>query len=250
MTARRAILSRDGQLSIGASTFSGNTTRGTSGAILVASVEPTVPSTLIVSDSTVTGNVGDSDGDDSGNIGGIAISAFPGHDVTVEMQNNLVFGNLDLGAVVFPDVHVFGAGIVSHGFNLVGRNPGMETWFPAGQPNANSDYVGTNASPLTALLSLLEDWGGPTPVHLPVVAPGNLALDHGDCFSDGWDQRGYGDPETGVRAVDVPSLPNGSGSDGCDIGAAEAGAAELLELPFADGFEDGTTGRWTSSIEN
>ena len=50
--------------------------------------------------------------------------------------------------------------------------------------------------------------------------------------------------------MDDPLFPNGPSSDGCDIGAAEAGAGEFLDLPFADGFEDGTTGRWTSSIEN
>ena len=245
-----AILARDSTLSVRASTISGNSTRGSSGGILVASVDGEAPDTFLLSDSTVFGNVGDSDGDDSGNVGGIAISAFPGDEVTVEMQNNLVLGNVDSGATVLPDLFIFGAGITSHGFNLVGRNPTIETWFPAGQPNVNLDYVGTNAQPLSAQISPLADWGGPTPVHLPLALPGNLALDRGNCLSDGWDQRGYGNPTTGLRTVDDPLFPNGPGSDGCDIGAAEAGAGELLDLPFADGFEDGTTGRWTSSIEN
>lgn len=245
-----AIHSRDGVLTIRASTFSANASRGAAGAILVSSIEPETPDTLLLSDSTIFGNAGDTDADDLGNVGGVAISAFPGHAITVEFQNNLIAGNVDSGAVSLPDVYVSGAGITSHGFNLIGRNPNMAFWFPAGLPNANGDYVGTDAQPAIPQISPLADWGGPTPVHLPLLVPGNLALDRGDCYSDGWDQRGYGNPQTGLRAVDDPLFPNGPDSDGCDIGAAEAGAAEFFDLPFADGFEDGTTGRWTSSVEN
>lgn len=245
-----AILARDGSLVVRSSTFSGNTTRGSGGALLVLSEDATIPDSFTLDDSTVVGNVGDSDGDDVGNVGGIAIAAFPGHSFAVEMQNNLVAGNTDSGASIFPDVLVSGTGITSNGFNLIGKNPGMTSWFPTGLPNVNFDYVGTVAAPLTAALTPLADWGGPTPVHLPLLTPGNLAVDRGDCAVDAADQRGFVNAATGLRPYDDPLAPNGAGSDGCDIGAAEAGATAASDLPFADGFESGTTGNWSSSVGN
>ncbi len=85
-------------------------------------------------------------------------------------------------------------------------------------------------------------------MRLPIVASGSLVVDRGLCWFDSFDQRGYVDPGTGLRAVDDPSIPNQPGSDGCDIGAAEAGAvAPSTGLPFVDGFEDGTTSNWSAT---
>ena len=47
------------------------------------------------------------------------------------------------------------------------------------------------------------------------------------------------------RIVDIGALPNGPGSDGCDIGAVERGANAATALAlFDDGFESGTTLAW------
>ena len=245
------VSARDSTLTIRTSTFSGNSTFGSGGAILVFSKEPELPDSFTLTDSTIWDNVGDGDGDDLGNVGGVALAAVPGHLFTAVLQNNLIARNVDGGATVLPDIYASGVGLTTNGFNLIGKNPSMTTWFPTGAPNANGDYVGTLASPVTASLTQLDYYGGLyTPIHLPQPTPGNLAIDRGNCFVDGYDQRGFGNPATHLRAVDNPLFPNAPGGDACDIGAAEAGAVEFLDLPFADGFEDGTTGHWSSTIAN
>jgi hypothetical protein len=244
-----AISSYDSSLQVRTSTFVGNYTFGSGGAILVFSADPATPDLFELSDSTLVENVGDGDGDDVGNVGGVAIAAVPGDPLTAELQNNLIADNVDAGSTLWPDIYISGAGITTQGFNLIGSNPGVETWFPAGNPNANGDYVGTPGSPLSPHLSPLDDYGGPTPVRLPIVMSGGLVVDRGLCWFDNSDQRGYVDPGTGLRAVDDPAIPNQPGSDGCDIGAAEAGAVapSTTGLPFVDGFEDGTTSNWSAT---
>jgi CSLREA domain-containing protein len=244
-----AISSYDSSLQVRTSTFLGNYTLGAGGAILVFSADPATPDLFRLSDSTLVENVGDGDGDDVGNVGGVAIAAIPGDPLTAEVQNNLIADNVDAGSTLLPDIYISGAGITTQGFNLIGSNPGVETWFPAGNPNANGDYVGTPGSPLSPSLSAFDYWGGPTPVRLPIVVSGGLVVDRGLCWFDNFDQRGYVDPGTGLRAVDDPAIPNQPGSDGCDIGAAEAGAVAppTTGLPFVDGFEDGTTSHWSAT---
>ena len=122
---------------------------------------------------------------------------------------------------------------ISQGFNLIGKNNGAETSFPAGNPNANNDRVGTSASPLDPKLdpNRLQNNGGPTPTI--ALLPDSPAIDKGT--SNGLtgqlteDQRGTGF----ARTVDGPAKPNGNGGDGTDIGAFElqtAGPAVLANI--------------------
>ena len=46
-----------------------------------------------------------------------------------------------------PDVDGNTNSFISAGFNLIGKNDGAAVSFPAGNPNANNDIVGTAASP-------------------------------------------------------------------------------------------------------
>jgi hypothetical protein len=241
-----ALLAIDSTTTVRTSTFVSNATRGSGGGILVASAESAIPDLFVMTDSTVIGNLGDTDGDDVGNIGGLAMSALPGDPFAVELQNNLIAGNQDAGATHLPDVFIGGAGITSLGFNLIATNPSMAAWFPTGNPNANGDYVGTLAAPLLPAMSPVGPFGGPTPVSLPLAGPGSLVIDRGKCAFPGADQRGYVDAATGSRPVDDPFNPTPAGGDHCDIGAAESGAVPPPDLPFLDGFEDGTTSRWSS----
>lgn len=242
-----AIMVLDSTVAIRTSTITGNSTAGSGGGVLAFSVDPTIPDSLVVTDSTVVDNAGDTDGDDLGNGGGLAMAALPGDPAALEVQNSLFAGNDDLGSTVLPDLFVSGVGVTTHGYNLVATNPNMGSWFPVGNPNANGDYVGTLASPLVPALAALADFGGPTPVRLPVPGAGSLVIDRGLCALAGSDQRGYVDATTGSRPVDDPLNPAPAGGDHCDIGAAESGAVAPPELPFLDGFEDGTTSRWSST---
>jgi CSLREA domain-containing protein len=243
-----AIFAQDSTVAVRTSTITGNSTAGSGGAVLAFSAESSVPDLLVITDSTLVGNFGDTDGDDLGNVGGVAMAAIPGDPATLEVHNSIFADNDDFGTVVFPDLLVSGLGVVSHGYNLVAANPGVATWFPTGNPNGNGDYVGTLAAPLAPALASLGDFGGPTPVRLPIPGPGSLVIDRGQCALAGSDQRGYVDAGTGSRPVDDPLNPAPAGGDHCDIGAAESGAVAPPELPFLDGFENGTTSRWSSTV--
>ena len=117
---------------------------------------------------------------------------------------------------------------VSHGFNLVGTNAGAALTFPAGAPNASQDYVGTNASPMAAMLDPfgLRNNGGATPTI--ALLPLSSAIDKGSSVDLNLallttDQRGSGF----ARIVDFPFIGNGNGGDGADIGALESSVAAL-----------------------
>lgn len=91
----------------------------------------------------------------------------------------------------------------SGGFNLVGT----------GFNGTNSDIVGTADTPVDPLIGPLKMNGGRTPTH--ALLDGSPAIDQGKNFNLTRDQRGQ------RRRVDVPTIPNATGSDGTDIGAFE-----------------------------
>jgi hypothetical protein len=134
--------------------------------------------------------------------------------------------------------------MATEGFNLIGANDCITANFPPGQPNLNGDQVGTAAAPIDPVLTLLDDQGGPTLTHLPL--PASPAIDQGSCPAAAADQRGYGSGGTLMRIVDDPGVPDLG--DGCDVGAVEAGALDLTDLVFADGFESGGTGSWSAVV--
>ncbi len=70
---------------------------------------------------------------------------------------------------------------------------------------------------------VLKDNGGPTPTH--ALLPGSIAIDRGNSFGGGVDQRGL------PRPSDFPDVSNKEGGDGADIGAFELQAP----VPSADG---------------
>ena len=97
-----------------------------------------------------------------------------------------------------PDV--FG-NFTSGGFNLIGKNDGAAASFPAGNPNANNDIVGTSTSPKDPKLDPagLQSNGGPpvagAPIQEPVLTialqPGSPAIDKGNNANAARDQRNY-----------------------------------------------------------
>lgn len=241
-----AIAAYDSTLAVRTSTFYLNFTLGSGGALLAVSLDPAHPDDISITDSTIFDNVGDGDGDDLGNVGGVAIAAVPGDSsMAAEIGNTLIAKNVDPGSIEAPDLFVSGTGIDRLGHSLIGANPGIEAWFPVGAPNENGDYVGTLDAPLEPHLGPFGDWGGSTPV-LPPLSTGTSVIDLGKCVNDGSDQRGYVNASTGRRPVDDPAFPNPSGGDGCDIGAVEAGAEPPdTSAIFGDGFETGDAVRWS-----
>jgi len=241
------------------STFSGNSAVGPGGAIVLASLGD--DASLLITDSTITGNVADQIpplggprlGGEAGNGGGIWVAGGVAEglpNVELTLGNTLVAGNVDLGPVSHPDLSLAGAvTAVSLGFNLLGATEGTAGAWPVGLPNAAGDYVGTVADPVHPGLGAIGFHGGPTPVHLPIANPASFTVDHGQCVDAGGDQRGGVDPATGLRPLDHPTVPNSPDGDRCDIGAVELGAGPAPGASlFADGFESGTPYLWSASL--
>ena len=228
------------------STISGNFANHSGGGLRLSASTNTA--TLELIDSTVYGNQAEANGDTIGDGGGLHTSVSAGQTATLLLANSILAGNLDSGLLSHPDVSVFsGIALVSQGFNLIGSNEGGSTFFVAGLPNGDGDWIGTVTTPIDPLLDALADQGGFAPTHQPTANPATPLIDKGFCTGSGGDQRGYGDAAAHVRIVDT-AAPNGAGSDGCDIGAFErAGNPEAEPDLFADDFESGHLLYWGAS---
>ncbi len=227
------------QVTIRRSTISGNVAGDHGGGI------EQVGGTGELAFATVVDNRADTDDEPGGWGGGIDLAGVGG---SLTLVDSVVAGNLDASPddADCPDLNErLTADLLSGGFNLIGIHGCVEGRFPAGFPNGNGDFVGTPDDPLDAGLSGLGQFGGPTPTHRP--AADSPLLDRGGCPGELADQRGWSDPTSGLRIVDVPSIPDFA--DGCDIGAVERHPDPLPDLPFADGFETGDTSRWSGAVE-
>jgi CSLREA domain-containing protein len=176
-------------------TISGNNAKTSGGGVFVF---PGESSEVNLFDSTITDNTADSDGDTSGQGGGIAL--FNADAGTVTITRTILAGNQDSTPgsdepdECYPELE-------SGGHNVVGHTEGCTF---DDQP---SDQVGaSDTAPLDPLLGPLVNNGGKTRTHR--VLPDSPALDaipSSDVGCGGKDQRG------------VPR-PRGSG---CDVGAYE-----------------------------
>jgi CSLREA domain-containing protein len=176
--------------------------------------------TANVTNCTISGN-----STSAGSAGGI----FNNTEATLNIKSSVVALNTALsgGQDFFI---VSGSTVTSQGFNLVGKNFRVEGSFPAGNPNANNDIVGTDASPVDPKLDPngLQNNGGPTKTI--ALLSGSPAIDKGT--SNGLtgtlttDQRGVGFP----RTADYSSVPNATGGDGTDIGAVEFWTLKITSI--------------------
>jgi CSLREA domain-containing protein len=221
------------------STLSGNGARGHGGAIYALVSEGSIRN------STVTLNFADPDNDGHSG-GGLRIENAAGQ--VISLANTIVADNEDSSSAGgrHPDFSLVSGTVTSQSFNWIGDRISVESAFPlpgtAGTPNVNADFVGDAAAPLDPQLNVLADYGGPTRTHRPALTSG--VLDQADCPVAIQDQRGYRNPTTQLRTVDLAAVPNLA--DGCDIGSFERGAEAASEMPFLDGFESGDTGEWSA----
>ncbi len=210
-----------GIVTIRRSTFSGNTAGDRGGAIAMFAAN----AVLNIESSTFANN-------SAVNSGG-ALDINSG---TANIGNSLFAFNLISGTPVGTptrDINVSGNGVINTlGYNAIRDNSGSATPFPAGLPNVNNDLVGAPGDLFNPQIVALADNGGPTRTH--AIQAGSLLIDAGSCTGDTRDQRGYSNPDTNLRIVDLAAT---NADDGCDIGAFERGAQPFV-LNFADGFED------------
>lgn len=223
------------------STISGNGARGHGGGLMVF-VSPG-----LVRNSTIVANFADPDGDGHSG-GGLRIENVGGE--VVQFGGTIVALNTDGSAS--PERHrdfsLLDGEVATLSYNWIGENESVEAAFPLptvpGQPNLSADFVGEQGAALDPVLSALVDNGGPTRTHRPLLT--SPIVDQGNCPVSIQDQRGYGNPDTGLRVVDDPAIPNLA--DGCDPGAVERGGQPLDGMPFLDGFESGDTADWSSTV--
>ena len=190
-------------------------------------------------ESTIVGNQTDAASSDPFTGAGIRAEG----STSLTLFRNVIGGNIAMlgsGGLVDSEVSV-DAGVpaaVTTG-NFVRDYAGAFTTFAAGTPNAAGDFVGSTTFPLDLEMGPLQENGGPTPTHLPLVTSTSWIVDRVVC-SAVRDQRGF-DNGSGGRALDTgihedPATP-------CDIGAVEAWIGNEAPL-FVDGFESGDTAAW------
>ena len=140
-------------------------------------------------------------------------------------------GTLDIGnSIVTSSINGYsidhaGGTVTSAGYNLISSNISVNTSFPAGNPNANNDIVGTTAAPINAQLAPLGNYGGTVPTRALCTASGvpnvsctaaSPAIDKGSAVAGvSTDGRGV------IRPYDIFTTANASGGSGADIGAFE-----------------------------
>jgi hypothetical protein len=170
--------------------------------------------TVIVNNSTLSGN-------SAGGFGGGIFNAD-----TVKVRNTIIAGNT--AGSMGPDVHgVF----TSRGHNLIGKN-NNSTGFPAGNPNANQDIVGTSGSPIDPLLGPLADNGGPTKTRAlllcsPAINAGdNCVAQNPGCLATPLttDQRGPGFQRNFGGTVDIGAFESLESQESCNTPPTITGA--------------------------
>jgi hypothetical protein len=237
-----AIVAVSATLTVVNTTISGNATQtGSVGAGAVCIQED---SFATFRNSTISGNVSNGSGGVGG--GGIYIQ----NNGMVNLGNTIVAGNF---ASIGPDLYRQNSlgNFSTSGGNLIGDNSGNPsapntTTFPTGNPNANSDKVGTTGSAIDPRLGPLTIAnGGTTPTRAllfgsPAIDMGInvLAIDAGLRA----DQRGFS------RFMDG----NNDAVAIVDIGAYEAQTAPLAPtaatVPIS-GYVTSTLGRGISGIQ-
>jgi CSLREA domain-containing protein len=203
------IYNENGTVNVTNSTLGSNSARVNGGGIY-----NNTGSTVVVTNSTISGN--------SANVNG---NGYRGGGIFNFSANSAVFVKSSLIALntgANPDVS---GNFTSQGFNLIGKNDGAATSFPAGNPNANNDIVGTLAALMDPKLDPngLKNNGGPT--QTIALLFGSPAIDKGSGITPAGttlptDQRGAGFQ----RTFNDPSVPDAAG-DGTDIGAFEVQTA-------------------------
>ena len=198
-------LRSDNPVTVADSTISDNSATHLGGGVYAGHVGTAYNGVLNINDSTIDGNTATgnpgSDGTSAG--GGIYVGDFDGD---VNLSSTVVADSAQGGDLGLDDYSgpSSGTGAFNIGFSLI-EAPGST---PFAESPAGSNITGSDPA-----LGQLADNGGPTQTQLPTNS--SPVIDAGIANGLNTDQRG--DP----RTVDQPTVPNRAGSDGTDIGAVE-----------------------------
>ncbi len=165
--------------------------------------------------TTLTGNLADSDHDNDGNGGGVWILS----NTPAQIANSILAQNTDGSPLApFSQPHDCAGAVTTLGYNLLSNATGC-TGFT---PNQNGDRVGTYYFPVNPLLGALTNNGGATQTR--ALLPGSPALDAGN-------MNGCADGQGSMLATDQRGLPRLAGGR-CDMGAYEAAANFQVYVPL------------------
>jgi CSLREA domain-containing protein len=237
------------------STLAGNNGDAFGGAI---STLGTATTTVTIQNSTISGNttglsggglsmggptfldgvtiVGNTSNTTSATGGGGGIRNVNG---VLTIRNTIVAGN-EATLIDCDDISVSAGSVVTQGANLIGENTCTTTAFPAGAPNVNGDWVGTDPTPIDPFVGPLAENGGPTRTHALLV--GSLAIDNGNTTLP-LDQRlepRDANPDIGSYEVGLPTAGSPQPGPGMDYvlstvspnpSAASARVTLLLDTP-------------------
>lgn len=197
-TGGGAVLALTGTHSFTNSTFSGNTTNGSGGAIRNNST-----GTINLNFVTIAGNTADNNTNGSGDGGGI-INAAGG---TINLKNSIVSDNIDNGAQA-PDCS---STINSQDYNHIESTTGCT-------------ITGTTTNNVTGsdpALGALASNGGSTQTRAP--AGNSVVL---DTIPNGSNGCGTTPADKDQRSVARPADSDGNGTAACDKGAVEIGTTK------------------------
>jgi predicted outer membrane repeat protein len=204
-----------GGLTVTNSTFSNNEAGNSGGGIRlgVAAAKATL------NNVTMTLNTADADSNGLGDGGGISVFA----GATATIANTIVAGNVDLSIGANPKVLDISGIFVDGGHNLIGSGDGS-----IGLVNGlNGNLVGTNATPVNALL-------GPQIYNVHDLLPGSPAIDRAGSNASPTDQRGAS--AVGIRdigALELQSIVPISSADQRDFD--RDGKDDILERNIVTG---------------
>jgi CSLREA domain-containing protein len=209
-----------------ASTFNANSSEAHGGAIYADEF-----SFLSAINSTISGNIADSNENDVGNGGGIYVS----NNASALLKSTILAGNQDQSPsplLRHADLSLNNNSVLvqTGGFNFLGSTAGTLGRFPLSPnistPNEFNDIAGFSLAPFDPLLMPLADNGGRTLTMLPILSEMQRSpvIDLGVCISGfTFDQRldinlEESFPETAVfDLVDTGT----QGPRACDAGAVE-----------------------------
>jgi hypothetical protein len=183
-----------------ASTLTNDTIVGNSSTLVGGGVEVFGSDFDFIND-TITGN----------RSIGVNVNQGTGFFLNTIVAGNIPSAGLSRGADV--SVSIFG-NVTSRGGNFIGDDTGLGgVLFPAGSPNANGDFAGTNTVPLRPMLGPLQPNGGPS-----AGAPGDRQVIPTEALLAGSPAINAG-VLTGAPLTDQRGVPRTDGKP--DIGAFE-----------------------------
>jgi hypothetical protein len=188
------ILNSNGTVNITNSTLSANSANGAFGGGIYNG------GTVTITNSTLSANAAPGGGGIY-NLSGRTVNAS-----STIIANNTGSTSPDVSSST-PDVS---GSFTSQGFNLIGKRDGAAASFPAGNPNANNDIVGTLAAPIDPKLDpagLLNN-GGPT--QTIALLFGSPAIDKGNNFLTVLSSA-INNSTTAINVTDASNIPAGVG---------------------------------------